>query len=345
MDAETAHNAAFSILKAVRCVPGAKPFLSALYSFQHPALESNLLSLKFQNPVGLAAGFDKNAELLDLFASFGFGFLEVGTITAKAQPGNPAPRIFRLKKDQALINRLGFNNLGADAIKNKLETARLSLVPVGINIGKSKVTELEKSGEDYIFSFERLYPFASYFTINVSSPNTPGLRDLQHQLSPLLSALKKRNLELAGSSRVKPIFVKVAPDLELADLDRICENCIENGVAGIIATNTTLSRDGLKETLNQSGGLSGKPLAEKSTVILRHLYKTAGKKLVLIGVGGIFSAEDAYRKIKAGASLVQVYTGWIYRGPSLTKEINKGLVTLLARDGFKNIQEAVGTEN
>ena len=359
LDPETAHNAVCGLLKAAQCFPGAGALLSPIYNFEHPILESNVLGLQFKNPVGLAAGFDKNAELLHLFPNLGFGFVEAGTVTAKAQPGNPKPRLFRLTEDEALINRLGFNNRGADEVAARLEQTFgccKSPVPIGMNIGKSKVTELEKSTEDYLYSFERLYPFADYFTINVSSPNTPGLRTLQHQLPPLLKAIQSKNAELFGkaelsrkstqspSGALKPVFVKVAPDLELAELDRICENCIEQGVAGIIATNTTLSRDGLHKTSDLEGGLSGRPLMDKATNILRHIRKTAGKKLTLIGVGGIFSAEDAYKKIKAGASLVQVYTGWIYQGPSLVSEINQGLVKLLAKDGFKNIQDAVGAE-
>ncbi len=350
MDPETAHNAVCGFLKAAQCFPGAGALLSAFCNFSDPALESEVLGLKFKNPVGLAAGFDKNAELIRLFPKMGFGFVEAGTVTAKAQPGNPKPRMFRLIEDEAVINRLGFNNNGADAVSDRLGKVLSSCkpeTPIGLNIGKSKVTDLDKATEDYLYSFERLYPFADYFTVNVSSPNTPGLRQLQHQLPPLLAALQSKNKELALKAAPKPIFVKVAPDLELAELDRICENCTSQGIAGIIATNTTLSREGLSsgtDLKNLEGGLSGKPLMNKSTAILKHIRKTAGKKLALIGVGGILSAEDAYAKIKAGASLVQVYTGWVYRGPSFVSEINKGLVRLLKKDGFKNIQEAVGVD-
>lgn len=351
MDPEDAHNFIFSLLRNSRDFPGFKPLLTSLYGFDHPSLESEVVGLHFNNPVGLAAGFDKNAELLDVFSRFGFGFLEGGTVTAKAQPGNPKPRVFRLKRDQALINRLGFNNQGAEAVARRLKNGSLPQIPIGINIGKSKVTELDKATEDYLASFEALYPFASYFTVNVSSPNTPRLRELQNDLGPLLSAIQKKNSELsrggkaAGSGAVlKPVFVKIAPDLDEASLDQICDNCAAQRIAGIIATNTTLSRDGLQEPIAQDGGLSGKPVEAKATGILRQLYKKVGGKMALIGVGGIFGAEDAYRKIKAGANLVQIYTGWIYQGPGLVKQINEGLVALLQRDGFKNIQQAVGAE-
>lgn len=344
MDPEDAHNFIFSLLRNSRDFPGFKPLLTSLYDFDHPSLESEVAGLRFKNPVGLAAGFDKNAELLDVFSRFGFGFLEGGTITAKAQPGNPKPRVFRLKRDQALINRLGFNNQGAGSVAQRLKRATLPQIPIGLNIGKSKVTDLDKATEDYLASFEALYPFASYFTINVSSPNTPRLRELQNDLGPLLAAIQKKNAELAGDGAHKPVFVKIAPDLDGASLDQICDNCAAHRVAGIIATNTTLSREGLQEPISQDGGLSGKPVEAKANRILRLLYQKVGGKMALIGVGGIFSAEDAYRKIRAGANLVQIYTGWIYEGPGLVKRINQGLVRLLQRDGFQNIQQAVGVE-
>lgn len=219
-------------------------------------------------------------------------------------------------------------------------------IPIGINIGKSKKTALEEAAKDYLFSFEKLYPFANYFTVNVSSPNTPRLRELQNDLLPLLSKLQEKNQELSNLTKqnLKPLFVKIAPDLSIPDLEQISGICIKAKIAGIIAANTTVTREGIENVPTLEGGLSGKPLQTKSTQMVRHLYKMIGKELAIIGVGGIFSAEDAYRKIKAGASLVQIYTGWVYQGPCLLKQINQGLVSLLEKDGFKNIQEAVGVE-
>lgn len=346
LDAERTHEWVLQGLKFSQSVPLLKRWIANQFSFSHPVLEMDLIGLKFRSPVGLAAGFDKNCELREILPCFGFGFIECGTVTAKAQEGNPKPRLFRLPESEALINRLGFNNHGAEKIKDQMKKSSGRSVPVGINIGKSRVTELKDAVGDYLFSFESLYPFAEYFTLNVSSPNTPNLRDLQKDLSPLLSAIREKNRALAQSSQMepKPVFVKIAPDLSTAELDLIAECCVQHQISGIIATNTTVSRDDIQLAQPIDGGLSGRPLEKKSTEIVRHLCKHFGKKLIIIGVGGIFSAEDAYRKIKAGASLVQLYTGWIYGGPSTICRINQGLVSLLQRDGLKNINDAVGVE-
>ena len=345
-DPETAHGIALSFLRAADHFPFFKKILSFQYSFSHPALEFKLLGMQFRSPVGLAAGFDKNCELLNSLACFGFGFIEGGTVTALGQEGNPKPRIFRLKKEEALINCLGFNNLGAEKVGDHLKKRANPKIPIGINIGKSKSAALKDAAKDYLFSFEKLYPFANYFTINVSSPNTPRLRELQNDLLPLLSKLQEKNQELSNlmKQNLKPLFVKIAPDLSIADLEQISRICIKAKITGIIAANTTVSREGIENIPTLEGGVSGKLLETKSTQIVRHLYKMVGKELVIIGVGGIFSAEDAYKKIKAGASLVQIYTGWVYQGPCLVQQINQGLVSLLEKDGFKNIQEAVGIE-
>lgn len=346
LDAEQAHEFVLQVLRLAQKVPFKKEILKRSYRFNHPSLKFDLLGKHFQSPVGLAAGFDKNCEIINILSSFGFGFVEGGTVTARAQEGNPKPRIFRIPEENALINRLGFNNRGADWVEKWLQDMDRPSIPVGINIGKSKITDNSRAAEDYLYSFEKLYTYADYFVVNVSSPNTPGLRELQHDLSPILATLQEKNDTLARNthSPLKPIFVKIAPDLDFDQLNVIAEICADHKIVGLIATNTTIAREGVAEQMLSEGGLSGKPLEDRSMQTLRYLYKNFGKKFILIGVGGIFSAEDAYRKIRAGASLVQLYTGWIYGGPCTIKSINKGLVELLERDGFKNIQEAVGTE-
>ncbi len=315
--------------------------LSLFYKYEHQSLEQKVFGLDFKNPVGLAGGFDKGAKITRFLENLGFGFLEVGTVTQHAQEGNPKPRIFRLPADKALINRMGFNNHGADALAEKISNVNLT-TPLGISIGKSKITDLNNAVADYLYSFEKLYKYGDYFAVNISSPNTPGLRQLQDKsfLVDILSSLEnyrsKQNLR-------KPILVKIAPDLEFEAIDEVLEVCLNLKIDGVIATNTTVGRVGLKTQINETGGLSGLPLKEKSTQIIRHIHSQS-PVLPVIGVGGIFSAGDAYEKIKAGASLIQIYTGLIYEGPGLVKKINKGLVEFLKRDGLKNISEAVGVE-
>ena len=289
-------------------------------------LERNVFGLKFANPVGLAAGFDKEAQFIDEFASLGFGFIEIGTITPKGQPGNPRSRLFRLKADEALINRMGFNNEGVEQAVSLLKKRR-SKVIVGGNIGKNKLTPNEEAFRDYELCFEALFEHVDYFAVNVSSPNTPNLRELQEKepLKRLLQRLKERN---ATKRRSKPILLKIAPDLSDEQLDDIIEIVTEVSLDGVIATNTTISRNGLKtdqSVLEQigNGGLSGLPVRDRSTQVIRYLKENAKEPFPIIGVGGINSPEDALEKLNAGASLIQLYTGFIYQGPSLIKRINK----------------------
>lgn len=353
-DPERTHEFVLKLLTVAEPNQTINKIVSKKFSFFHPSLQFKLLGHQFSNPVGLASGFDKNCKLFNVLHSLGFGFAECGTVTPLPQSGNPKPRIFRLKKESALINRLGFNSFGADWAVNCLKKNAQSLLYSktasimwrGISIGKNTTTPIEDAVRDYLVVFEKLHPFANYIAINVSCPNTGNLTELQKDLSPLLSALQNKNSELAvrNQGTPKPVFVKISPDLTFEEINQVAECCIRHRVSGLIATNTTTSRDGLRLSVPIEGGLSGKPLDARSTEIVRYLYKNYGKKLIIIGVGGIFSAEDAYRKIKAGASLVQLYTGWIYEGPSAVSSINRGLVRLLERDGLKNIQDAIGVE-
>jgi len=318
---ETAHHLTIALLRRASQVD---LVLRALAPFEPPPKPKAVFGLTFRNPIGLAGGFDKNGVALPALAALGFGFIEVGTVTAKPQPGNPKPRIFRFPEQAALINRLGFNNQGADAIARRLRklhtSGRWPAVPIGINIGKSSTTPLEGATDDYLHSFRLLREFADYIVLNVSSPNTPGLRELQEPaaLSQLLRAIADTN-----QITRKPILVKIAPDLSPSELDEIIATCEENQVAGIIATNTTLDHASIPPALDQEGGLSGAPLREKSTALVRTI--TARSAIPVIASGGIFDAESAREKIEAGAQLLQVYTGLIYRGPGLLREITKTL--------------------
>jgi dihydroorotate dehydrogenase len=308
--------------------------------------------LSFPNPVGLAAGFDKNGIALRPLAALGFGFIEAGTVTFHPQPGNPRPRLFRLSEDQALINRAGFNNEGVAAFARRVARDRPDCI-LGVSIGKSKITPLEEATEDYLASFEVVYNVADYVAVNVSSPNTPQLRELQHsqQLSSLLSALQLRNRELQerhGKESPVPLLVKLSPDLERRELETIVEVIDDLKIDGIIATNTTVSRDHLRTDPQRvaefgEGGLSGQPLKNRATKMIAELYELTAGRIPLIGVGGIFTAEDAWEKICAGASLVQLYTGFIYQGPRIAHEINEGLAKILAREGLKTLDAAVGS--
>lgn len=326
VDPEKIHHAVFSILRMKGSLPGFKTLVSALFRYEHPSLKKKLFGMEFKNPVGLAAGLDKDAKLIDELATFGFGFIEIGTLTPKPQPGNDKPRLFRLPLDQALINRMGFNNEGVQAAVERLKRRR-SKVIVGGNIGKNKVTPNEHAMDDYGYCFEALYPYVDYFVINVSSPNTPGLRELQEKepLSKLLNYV-------IGLSRVKPkykpILLKIAPDLSDPQLDDIIDILRTTGTDGVIATNTTVSREGLQTgadvlTKIGNGGLSGKPLSGRSTEVIVYLRKRLGPGYPIIAVGGIMSPDDALEKIKAGADLIQIYTGFIYEGPVLVKQINQ----------------------
>ncbi|MBO4960978.1 MAG: quinone-dependent dihydroorotate dehydrogenase [Flavobacteriales bacterium] len=328
--AETAHSLTFKGLKILQKIPFALSIMRSMYARHDKRLEREVFGIKFPSPVGLAAGLDKDAELYDVLYSMGFAFVEIGTITPKAQPGNPAPRLFRLISDKAIINRMGFNNSGVEAAVERLRRRKTPVV-IGGNIGKNKVTPNEEAVSDYLKCFDALYPYVDYFAVNVSSPNTPNLRALQEKepLKALLASLMKRNGEKPSP---KPILLKIAPDLTCEQLDDIIEIVDEVGVSGVIATNTTIGRDLLFNTPASrveeigAGGLSGQPLTEKSTEIIRYLHTRSGGSFPIIGVGGIMTADDAIEKIKAGASLVQLYTGFVYEGPTLIKSIEKAII-------------------
>ncbi|HZX75405.1 MAG TPA: quinone-dependent dihydroorotate dehydrogenase [Cyclobacteriaceae bacterium] len=330
-DPEAIHHFTFRLLRIAGKIPGANSLNNFFFTFHHKSLERNLLGLHFKNPIGLAAGFDKDAKLIDEMASFGFGFIEIGTLTPKPQAGNDKPRLFRLPKDQALINRMGFNNGGALAAIETLKKRRSTII-VGGNIGKNKVTPNENASEDYSQCFEALYSYVDYFVVNVSSPNTPGLRELQEKepLKKLLSHVR----ELSHSKpKPKPILLKIAPDLTVEQLDDVIDILKETKTDGVIATNTTISRADLstsKEETNAigAGGLSGKPLTQKSTEVIKYLRAKLGATFPIIGVGGIMSEQDAIEKIRAGADLIQIYTGFIYEGPSFVKRINKAIAQI-----------------
>jgi dihydroorotate dehydrogenase len=324
-DPEAVHHFTFRMIKMILRLPFAASIVRRQFGFEHTSLEREVFGLKFKNPVGLAAGFDKNALLFDEFAQYGFGHVEIGTVTPKPQPGNPKKRLFRLKEDEAIINRMGFNNDGADEIVARLKKKRSDVI-IGGNIGKNKVTPNESATDDYLICFEKLFDHVDYFVVNVSSPNTPNLRALQDKepLTRLLNALQERN---GQKKEPKPILLKIAPDLTDEQLLDIIDIVMETKIGGVIATNTTISREGLTSVKKgETGGLSGKPVRDRSTEVIRFLAQKSGKSFPIIGVGGIHSAEDAIAKIEAGADLVQLYTGFIYEGPALVKQINKSLV-------------------
>ncbi|QIL76918.1 quinone-dependent dihydroorotate dehydrogenase [Hymenobacter sp. HDW8] len=329
LDAERAHHFVFDNLKRGYRVPGTAALLRRLYDFQHPSLEREVFGLKFKNPVGLAAGFDKNAYLTDELAALGFGFVEIGTVTPRAQPGNPTPRLFRLPADAALINRMGFNNEGAEAAAARLGQRRSSMI-IGGNIGKNKDTPNEHAAADYIACFDALSDVVDYFVVNVSSPNTPNLRQLQEK-APLIDLLQQVQSRNQARPKPKPLLLKIAPDLTDGQLDDILLIARETKLSGLVATNTTISREGLQIAPQQvqqlgAGGLSGRPLRQRATEVIRYLHQKSNGELPIIGVGGIFSAADAQEKLAAGAALVQLYTGFIYEGPALVKRINQALV-------------------
>lgn len=328
-DPEAIHHFVFKVLMLKGKIPGFKPLLNALFSYKNDKLEKELFGLKFANPVGLAAGFDKDAKLIDELACFGFGFIEIGTLTPRPQPGNEKPRLFRLPKDQALINRMGFNNEGVEVAARRLRKRNSSII-VGGNIGKNKVTPNDEAFSDYGLCFEALYPHVDYFVVNVSSPNTPGLRELQDK-EPLMQLMLHVKKLSSAKVKPKPILLKIAPDLNADQLNDIVEILKTTKTDGVIATNTTISRDGLatsdtKVTALGMGGLSGKPLTEKSTEVIRYLRKNLGPDYPIIGVGGIMNPQDALDKLNAGADLIQVYTGFIYEGPGIVKRINKTIL-------------------
>lgn len=341
LDPERAHELSIAALRL-----GA-PLLARLprpLSVRDPRLERTVMGIRFPNPVGLAAGYDKSARAVGAWPGLGFGFAEMGTVTALAQPGNPRPRVFRLPDDQALVNRLGFNNEGAARVAQRFRSARrrglLGRIPIGVNIGKSKATDLDRAAEDYLTSFGLLRPYADYLVVNVSSPNTPGLRELQDRdrLEEILSALVSANSEGVPV----PILVKLAPDLALPAVDEAVDLALSLGIAGLVVSNTTLSRDGLVSppaVAHEEGGLSGRPLTTRSTELIRHVARRAAGRLTIIGVGGVFDAEDAWQKLAAGAALVQVYTGLVYEGPALVRGINRGILERMDREGMCSLDD------
>jgi len=327
-DPENIHHFVTGGLRVANRIWGVKPLLKESFQLNDRRLERELFGLKFKNPLGLAAGFDKNADFIDELAEFGFGFIEIGTVTPLPQPGNDKPRMFRLTEDEALINRMGFNNQGVDVVAHRLSKLDRKGLIIGGNIGKNKLTPNEEALSDYIKCFDKLFDVVDYFVVNVSSPNTPGLRDLQEKepLKNILNVLQQRNLKNEIS---RPILLKIAPDLTDPQLDDIIEIVMETKIAGVIATNTTISREGLSSPENlykEAGGLSGKPLSKRSTEVIRYLSTKSNGAFTIIGVGGIHSAEDAIEKIDAGASLIQIYTGFVYEGPGLVKRILKGIL-------------------
>jgi dihydroorotate dehydrogenase len=371
-DSEQIHNRTIAALGSISRSPALCSLLATVYSPAEIPVE--VFGLRFPNPVGLAAGMDKHAAAVPAWKALGFGFTELGGVTWHPQLGNPAPRMFRAVAEEALINRMGFNNPGAEAMAETLrqwrEHGRWPKHPIGINLGKSKITPNENAAEDYANSFRRLLPFADFFVVNVSSPNTPNLRQLQEKaaLDEILAAMQEVNSVSSSEFRVpgsptpqrahnpepetrnsKPLLVKVAPDLSFDALDEILELAAKRNLAGIVATNTTITRpqpgdERLRRIYSESGGLSGRPLRARSREVIRHIHQQTRGRLPIIGVGGIFSADDAWEKITAVASLVQIYTGLVYEGPALAKHIVCGLAKRLEQSGFKSLQEAVGAE-
>ena len=328
-DPEEVHYFTFSLIRFLSKIPGFSAISKSLYEVEDSRLETEVFGLRFKNPVGLAAGFDKDAKLYKELSNFGFGFIEIGTLTPVGQEGNPKKRLFRLKEDSAIINRMGFNNGGVKEAVERLKKNKGVLI--GGNIGKNKLTPNEDATSDYEICFEALFDYVDYFVVNVSSPNTPNLRELQEKepLKQLLNTLQNKNL---AKPKQKPILLKIAPDLTNEQLLDIIEIVNETKIAGVIATNTTLSREGLRsENKSEMGGLSGKPLTSRSTEVIRFLSEKSNKSFPIIGVGGIHSAQDALEKLEAGASLLQLYTGFIYEGPKLIKEINTALLNKIKK--------------
>lgn len=326
-DPERVHYFVFGLIRKIHWVPGMGVLLRAYYTVSSPVLERNVFGLHFKNPIGLAAGFDKDAKLYKELAHFGFGFIEIGTLTPKPQEGNPKKRLFRLPEDHALINRMGFNNEGVEAAVRRLQKNKKVLI--GGNIGKNKITSNETALEDYQICFDTLFDYVDYFVVNVSSPNTPNLRELQDRkpLTQLLTALQENN---NARPKRKPLLLKIAPDLNDSQLEDIVQIVADTRIDGVIATNTTLSREGLQsQNKSETGGLSGKPLTDRSTEVIRFLASKSNNAFPIIGVGGIHTPEDALEKLKAGASLIQLYTGFVYEGPAVVRKMNRYLAKKL----------------
>jgi dihydroorotate dehydrogenase len=349
VDAERAHELVADLFRQAPRAPLASALLGGLYGFHSPLLASSVAGLRFANPLGLAAGFDKRGELVDAMALLGFGHIEVGTVTPRPQPGNPQPRLFRLPADEALVNRMGFNSPGMLAVAGNLGGQRSvrkgrHAPVIGVNIGKNRDTPLERATEDYLAAFMALAPLADYVTVNISSPNTPGLRRLHERaaLEELLGALKQENDRLR---QPRPLFLKISPDETPAAIEEVVRAGLDAGCAGFVATNTTLAREALRgKAARESGGLSGRPLAPRARETVARVYMLTAGAVPVIGVGGVSSAADAYAMIRAGASLVQLYTGLVYRGPGIVRMITTGLVQLLWRDGCRSVADAVGAD-
>lgn len=341
---EPMHNAVATMGKVLSLFA---PVLRLPFDFEDPMLEIEVFGVRFKNPIGLAPGYDKSGGFAKFMAALGFGFIEVGSVTPLPQAGNPRPRLFRLDQDEAIINRMGFNSIGMKAVAENLKRLQGQHFVIGVNLGKNKTTPNEQAVQDYVAGFKALAALADYVVINVSSPNTPGLRELQgkEQLRELLMELQRLNTITSPSpssrggekGEVVPLLLKIAPELTDGQLDDIAAIALETKIDGLIATNTAATAE------MGGGGLSGRPLRKRATEVISYLYKKLEGKIPIIGVGGIFSAQDTYEKIKAGASLVEIYTGMVYEGPMLIKKIKQGLVELLKKDGFENIKEAVGT--
>jgi dihydroorotate dehydrogenase len=324
-------------LKSLAYAPTILRHLKNHYFIENPALSQKLFGREFKNPVGLAAGFDKNGEYITATPTLGFGFTEIGTVTPKPQNGNPKPRLFRLKDDRSIQNAMGFNNLGADYMLKRLKRLYFFDYPIGINIGKNKITPEEKAIDDYKILLKKFKNYGDYIVINISSPNTPNLRDLQNE------KFIKELFKVARGITTKPILLKIAPDMEAQNAINLCKSAVEAGASGIVATNTTIDYS-LTEEAKDFGGISGSLLKEKSFKLFRAIAKELYGKTILISVGGIEDAEDAYRRIKAGASLIQLYSMLIYNGPNMIKEINQGIIELMEVDGYNHITEAIGAD-
>jgi dihydroorotate dehydrogenase len=340
MDPEDAH------IRTIRLLGIGTPLLAPLaplLSVHDPRLTTSVVGLSFPNPVGLAAGLDKNAEAVDAWPRLGAGFVEIGTVTPRPQPGNPRPRVFRLIEDRALVNRMGFNSEGAEAVVRHLRGARHT-VPVGINVGKNRETPNEEASDDYRRAIESLWPVADYFVVNVSSPNTPGLRDLQRPGS-IQHVVGTAVAAAGGPGPRRPVLVKVSPDLTDSELDETVAAIVDGGADGLVATNTTTGRIGLHSPRAvEAGGLSGEPLRWRANDVCRRIYRRTAGRVPIVGVGGIFTAEDAYERIRAGATLVQIYTALIYDGPGAFGRICRGIVRLLERDRLSHITDAIGLD-
>jgi dihydroorotate dehydrogenase len=345
LDAERAHDLTLAAIRQPLVVRA----LQMTATVPRPqTLRQHVFGLPFENPMGLAAGLDKQGTAMPAWAALGLGFAEIGTVTPRPQPGNPRPRLFRLRDDRAIVNRFGFNSVGAHGVARNLAATMPAAIPIGINVGRNKHTPNEAAADDYMRTIEVLHPFADYFVINVSSPNTSGLRELQERRTlRVLVEQVVAHARVVTTRKVVPVLVKVSPDMTPGDLLHAVDAAVEGGASGIVATNTTLARDGLRSNpalAAETGGLSGAPLREAANDACRRLFAHLGRRIPIIGVGGLFTADDVYQRMRAGASLVQIYTGLIYEGPAIIPLLVAGLAERLARDGFTSISEAVGTD-